>query len=128
MSYDYTEVAQTAQRLVAEYGRTIQLIELGDTSAAEKPWQDAITKVPLPQKPYKALNVGAGGAAKLGIDIEVIDFIKKSEFVYIIATTDDLSKFHKVFDSAASRILKIEGLHCFQPGDTRLFWIVGAGG
>lgn len=125
MSYDYGPLIKIAKDLVTNYGRNVQLVKLATAPAdADKPW--ATPEATEVLAPYPALFVEPASYAKLGLNIEVQDFAKKSDKMLIIATEDDLSPYHKVLDG--TQRWTIQGMTCLQPGPTRILWFVGVGG
>lgn len=125
-TFDYGEVIADAKELITEFGRAVKLVKLSSTPAdANMPWRspDATKDVLVP---YDAVFVEPSAAAKLGLNIDIVDFLKQSTKVLIIATADDLEGYHKVLDG--TRRWTITGMTCLEPGDTKVLWFIGVGG
>lgn len=125
-TFDYSEVIAEAQTSITEFGRSIKLVKLSAVPAdVDKPWAtpDATKEV---LTPYNAVFVEPSAAAKLGLNIDIVDFLKQSTKVLIIATSDDLEGYHKVLDG--TRRWTITGMTCLEPGDTKVLWFIGVGG
>lgn len=120
--YNYGPILAKAQALIDKFGGDIQLIKLADPPADDpKPWEggDASAEVLVP---YRALLADPG---KLGLNVEVTDFLKKSRQVAVIATTDDLTAFHKLLEGGQR--WKITGMQALRPAGTPILWYVGVG-
>lgn len=126
MSYDYGPAAAKAKALVEKFGRQVTFVRLSGTPADNtKPWA-APTTAGKTTKDYAVVNLEPGNAGKLGLNVEVLEFLKKSSRLYIVATSDDLEVYHKVIDG--TQTFAITGMTALKPGDTTLLWYVGAGG
>lgn len=116
--YNYGPISAKAQELVAKFGKDIQLIKLAAPAAdALKPWEGGNSEVLVT---YQALMVDPG---KLGLNVEVLDFLKQSRQVAVIATTDDLTVYHKMLEGAQR--WKITGMQALKPAGTSILWYVG---
>lgn len=125
-AYDYGPIAAKAVELVAKFGSTVTLVNLGATAAdPTKPWASVSTSGKT-TKTYSAVRLEPTSYAQLGLKIDTLDFLKQSSAVYIIATGDDLTGYHKLID-ADGVTYSIMGLTQMKPGATTLLYYLGVG-
>lgn len=127
MAFDYTEISETAVELVAEFGRQVTFVELGDTPAdPTKPWRAASAPRSSPKRTLglMAVLVEPASIDTLGRESAVVDFVKRSTQIAIVATSEDLEHYNEVHDEDGS-VWRIQGSSELKPGSTRLLYFVG---
>ena len=124
---DYVKLAATAERLVANSGRTITLVQFNSTPAdANKPWRGAADPRITPDATLSIVGafVEPRSDIRLGLSSEIADLLARSSQVIIVASTADLTAYNEVIDSDTTR-WKILGLEKLKPGDTTLLYFIG---
>lgn len=127
MAFDYTDIAAFAVEMVAEYGRQVTFVELGDVPAdAAKPWLGASAPRTSPASTLSVMAVFVEPASidVLGKEATVQDFVKRSVKIALVATGVSMSPYDEVIDTDGSR-WKIQGFSELTPGDTTLLYFVG---
>lgn len=129
MAFDYSDIADFAVEMVAEYGRTVTFVELGDVAADPlKPWRGAgatsARAAPASTLAVMAVFVEPASIDVLGKEATVQDFVKRSTKIALVATGVSMSPFEEVIDADGSR-WKIQGFSELTPGDTTLLYFVG---
>jgi len=121
---DYVKLAATALRLVEKNGRTVQFVKLDTTPLADstKPWRGTSNPRTTPDATLD-LKAVVVGPTSLGFKTTVSDFLKKSEQIMIVATTQDLSQYNEIVDN--SRRWKIDGFEKLAPAGTTILYFVG---
>jgi hypothetical protein len=71
-----------------------------------------------------AVFVEPSSARELGLNAELVDWLKRAQQVAIIASTSDLSAFSELVDTDAS-LWRVVGVSTLAPGDTRLLHFLG---
>ena len=127
MVKDYTNIAETAQRLVDKYGRSITLKRHSETPAdASKPWEGPDKSSPAAEVTTKGVFVSPGEGAKLGLAVESDDLLQRSEQIAIVAPgpseTEDLATFDELEDTEIWRVVKANKL---QPAGTAILYFIG---
>lgn len=126
MAFDYSELATTAQELVAEFGKAVTLRRLSAT-------------VPNPAEPWVPAADPRAGATTLAVtacfvepssmtqlggpNALLVDWVKRSQQVAIVAHPDDLSTFSELVDGV--EVWRVVGVSTLNPGGTRLLHFVG---
>lgn len=131
---NYDRVAQTAKRLIAKNGRTIQLYKLDGTSAdADKPWR-AAAGAPKKTSVVTAKAVFAIGNTSIptesrGLAFDWVDheLLKVSRRVCLIAAqgVPILDDYKVMIDGNSKKEWSIIWGQCLQPGDKRLLYCFG---
>jgi hypothetical protein len=68
--------------------------------------------------------VDPSSARELGLEAQLVDWLKRAQQIAIVASTADLSTFSELVDTDAS-VWRIEGVSTLAPGPTRLVHFVG---
>lgn len=126
-SFDYTDVAQTAIDMVAEFGRTITLIQLSASPAdPTMPWRGATDPrgVPVASKTCLAVFVDPFSLRALGLTNVADDFLKRANQIAVIATSEDLAPYNEVVDADGSR-WRVTFVHMLKPAAQNLLAYVG---
>jgi len=131
MAIDYVALANKAQTLVQDSGRSVTFRRLDRTTLddAGKPWRGTATPRTTVDASVTAtaVVVSPAGAAALGIVTLDSELIKRSQEVMIVAlgatSTDDLSTFDEVLDGTV--LWKIQKVDTLKPADTTLLYFVG---
>jgi len=123
MSFDYSKALELAQKAVRNYGRTISLVELGVATDETKPWSSPVGTETL--KEASGLFVEPGAASKLGLNVDLTDFLKRSKQICVVATSEDLRKYHQIKDG--NQYWTITGMSALKPGDLAVLWFIGVG-
>jgi hypothetical protein len=126
---DYTNIANTALRLVEKYGRSMVVLKFVTTPANEsKPWEGAEDpREEAEAETINAVSVSTGEAVKLGMHTQDSDMVKRSDQILIVApgaaNQIDLSDFNEVADQGVNwKITMVEKL---QPASTILLFYIG---
>lgn len=117
MKYDYGPIVAKAKVLADRFGTAVHLVKLDVPASVEKPWEGSSPGTPVE---YTAVFAQPG---KLGLNVEVNDFLKKSSQVAIIVTTDELSVYDKMIFQGKQ--WKITGMSSLRPAGSPLLWYVG---
>lgn len=128
---DYVKLAATAQRLVTESGRTIQLVKPATELAnADEPWNgptdqtvgETVISVPGIQLLPNAVRIF--GLAALGDANEFRGLITYSELVYVVFQGEEnLEDYTIVRDSGVD--FQIEATQALKPANTTLLGFIG---
>ena len=126
---DYSRLAQTAERLIRNSGRSITFVRLGETpSDSSAPWKGPASggeiSLPLIGTFVPPNTVRQFGLTALGEGTEFNDLVTRSEQIIITAQGEnDLRLFTEVVDR--NERWGIIGLQVLRPGDTTLLAFVG---
>ena len=126
---DYVRLAQTAERLIKNNGRSISFVKLNETPAnANRPWKGpgaggettlALNGVFVPPNTVRQFGLTA-----LGEGTEFKDLVTFSQQIIIVAQGEnDLREYTSVLDGSVR--WGIIGLQVLRPGDTTLLGFVG---
>lgn len=128
MAFDYSEFAALSEELVAEFGRVVTFVELGDTPASpSQPWKGAASPrgTPVQTLDLSAVFVEPSSLDSLGDNELAQDFLKRSTSVALVYSSVELSSFDEILDNSDGSRWKITGLSKLKPGDTLLLYYVG---
>ena len=128
---DYVKLAETANRLVKESGRTIQLIKSPTQLADDnEPWNgpsnvtQGEVSVTVPAVQLLPAAVRIFGLAALGEASEFRGLITYSELVYVIFQGEQpLQEFTTVLDNGVR--YQIQATQALKPADTTLLGFIG---
>lgn len=127
MAKDYSGLRATAQRLVENFGRPVTFVLFEDDPAdPAKPWRGAAD----PRSPAEseiagsAVAVPPSSASQLGLRVDHVDFVKRSDQILIAFAETDIEEYDEVLDSDGVRY-KIEGVEKLRPAETTLLFFVG---
>ena len=127
MAFDYTEMAGISQTLIAEFGRTVTFVELGDVPAnPAQPWLGAASPRGAPKQTLalKAVFVEPSSLNELGSQAVSEDFLKRCTQIALVYASVELAPFDEILDSDGSR-WTIQVLSKLKPGGTLLLYFVG---
>lgn len=124
---EYARLADTAQRLINENGRSVTLLKLSRADDdTNKPWRGSTTARSAPEASVtgKAVFVPLSGADDLGFIVDQSSGIKRGSEVALFAANDDggndLSLFDEIQDKGGSwKILNTQLLH---PADQKILY------
>ncbi len=124
---DFVRLLATAQRLISESGRSIQLVKLDSTPAdPTKPWDGPTDpRTGTTTLTLDGVAVDPTSAARLGLVSMTDDLMKRSEQIYIVAAgaNVDLDVFNEVNDEG--KTWKIEGVRTLRPGKVTVLSYIG---
>ena len=128
---DYAKLAQTANRLVTESGRTIQLVKSPTQLADDdEPWNgppsviEGEVSVTVPAVQLLPAAVRIFGLAALGESTEFRGLVTYSELVYVIFQGEQpLQDFTTVIDNGVR--YQIQATQSLKPADTTLLGFIG---
>lgn len=133
MTYDYTRVRDTAERLVKRFGRTVTLVrptEIKDDH--DRPWKgpsvnsdvNPDTKLQVPAIQLLPNQVRIFGLSAIGESHMLDGLVSKSEYVYIIFQGEvDIRQFTFVEDRAVT--YQIEATQSLRPANVTLLGYIG---
>lgn len=127
LALDYTEFAELAEEEIAEAGRFVTLVQLGDTPTDPlKPWlgNTAARATPKRSEAVMAVFVEPSIMDKLGFNSTTLDFMKRSTQICMIYFDGPLGDFTELVDTDGS-IWRVMGLTTLKPGATTLLHFVG---
>lgn len=127
MAFDYTSIAATAKSLVAQFGRTVTFVELGDVPAdPAKPYLGSASPRGAPKQTLAlpAVFVEPSSLQALGRGDVSDDFLKRSTQIALVFSATALEPFDEIIDTDTSR-WKIQDLSRLKPGAVDLLWFVG---
>lgn len=129
MAKDYTNIADTAARLVEKYGKSMLAVKYDKTAAdISKPWEGAEDpRDDAVETNINAVVVTVSSGVKLGITTVDSELAKQSDQMLIVAlgseTQIDLSSYNEIKESDITwRITNVEKL---QPSSMVLLFFVG---
>lgn len=126
MAFDYAATLLTAQTLVGEFGKSITLRRLDVTPPdPDMPWRGPVD----PRASATTLTIDAvmaepSSLQTLGINAEMVDWLKRAQQIAIVATDADLSEFSEMVDTDSS-VWRVVGVSTLNPGGTRVLHYVG---
>jgi hypothetical protein len=127
MAFDYAPLAATALELVTEFGKSITLRRLDTTPPdPDMPWRGPVNPraTPAATLSVPAVFVEPSSQQTLGVNAEMLDWLKRAQQIAIIADTGDLSAFNELVDTDSS-VWRVVGVSTLNPGGTRLLHYVG---
>lgn len=126
MAFDYAATLEVAQGLVTEFGKPVTLRRL-DTTPPDplQPWRGPVD----PRASATTLDVDAvfvepSSQQMLGVNAELVDWLKRAQQIAIVASSDDLSVYSELVDTDAS-VWRVVGVSTLNPGGTRVLHYVG---
>jgi hypothetical protein len=134
---DYVGLAATAERLIADAGRTITFVRMERNPVdSAKPWRSAstpandstssITGKAENRLDAVAVMVEPSSATKLGLSSMKAEEATRSEKIFIVARNAvdvDLDTYDTIVDSAV--VWRIQFVEELKPGETSLLYFVG---
>ncbi len=128
----YDEMAECAEELISETGRTIQIIKFSETpDDSNAPWDGPTTPRLTPEKDVTtvATFVHPTSVSQLGKSTVSDDLKARSEQICLIAPgistiPDDLATFTEIIDDDTTR-WNITGVETLRPGSKTLLYFVG---
>jgi hypothetical protein len=126
-TFNYTEILAVGQGIIIEFGRIVTFVELGNTpSDSNKPWLGTATtrSSPLSTFSTSAVFVEPSSLDQLGQEVITDDFVKRSQQILIVASTQEFRKFDEIIDTDGSR-WKIQGISELKPGDSAVMHFIG---
>lgn len=134
---DYTSLAATAERLIADAGRSVTFVRMERTAVdPAKPWRSAatpandsaasVTGAAESRIEATAVMVQPSSASKLGLSTDKMDDGARAEKIFIVARNAvdvDLATYDTVVDGGT--VWRIEFVEELKPGATSLLYFVG---
>lgn len=119
---DFVKLAATAERLINANGRTVTVVQQGNTPAdVDKPWRSATTTARASVS-GKAVFVSS---SDLGYVVNNPDNVKRAEQVALFSANDDggrsLEDFDLIVDGSVN--WKITHAEVLAPADTRIMYL-----
>lgn len=127
MAFDYGPIQAKAQELVAEFGKAVTLRRLDVTPPdPDMPWRGPTDPraTPAATLDVDAVFVEPSSLQTLGVNVTLLDWVKRAQQVAIVAHASDLSDYSELVDSDSSP-WRIVGVSTLNPGGTRLLHYVG---
>lgn len=125
-TFDYASVAADAAALVADFGKAVTLRRLDTTPPdPSKPWRGPVDPraTPAEELEVNAVFVEPSSLQTLGVNAQLVDWLKRAQQIAIVASTLDLSGFSELVDG--SDVWRVVGVSTLNPGGTRLLHFVG---
>lgn len=129
MAKDYTGVQALATRLIAKYGRVVDLLKESRTpSNAAAPWEGTATAETRVANVFAVYVPILGEAPVIGALASVTGAIVRTSNSFLIAAVSgqDITSFQKVVQGTT--IWRITNVNTFSPGDTVLLYQVEVDG
>ena len=131
-TFCYDEMAEFAEELISESGRTIQIIKFSETpNDTAQPWDGPTTPRTSPEATVTtfATFVHPTSDSLLGKGTISDDLKKRSEQICLISPgistfTDDLATFTEIIDDDGTR-WNIQGIETLRPGSKILLYFIG---
>jgi hypothetical protein len=124
MAFDYASVLETAQGLITEFGKSVTLRQLDTTPPdPDQPWRGPVD----PRAAALAVDavfVEPSSLQTLGVNVQLLDWLKRAQQTAIVATSADLSEFSELVDTDSS-VWRVVGVSTLNPGGTRILHFVG---
>lgn len=127
MGFDYSGLAQTAVDLLNDFGRTITLVKLNQTTSDDpaKPWRGTANPRLAPAASVSVTGVMVDGSSVrgLGFTKEDMDNISRGSKVFLVAgaaTGTDLIDFHEIVDG--TNRYRIASASVLKPGSTTILY------
>lgn len=127
MAFDYAAILVTAQELVTEFGKSVTLRRLNTTPPdPAMPWLPPVDPRAAPAETLAvdAVFVEPSSQQFLGVNTEMVDWLKRANQIAIVATSADLSGFSELVETD-SVVWRVVGVSTLNPGGTRLLHYVG---
>jgi hypothetical protein len=126
-TFNYAEILAVGQGIIIEFGRIVTFVELGNTPTdSNKPWAGTSTlrSAPLSTFSTSVVFVEPSSLDQLGQEVITDDFVKRSQQILIVASTQEFRKFDEIIDTDGSR-WKIQGISELKPGDSAVMHFIG---
>lgn len=127
-----TDFAALAARLIERartqgLARVVTLRRLNSTPPdPQTPWLPPADPraAPAATLSVTAVFVEPSSVQELGLNAQLVDWMKRAQQIAIVAHPDDLSTYSELVDADAN-LWRVEGVSTLQPGPTRLVHFVG---
>lgn len=120
-TFNYAGVLARAKKRITKFGRSITFVQLDPTpSNPAQPWKgsaDVRGSTPIESLTVDGVFVEPESLERLGKQMQANEFVKSSEQVIIVATSESLEHYDEVIDSAANDRYKIHNIQQLNPGD-----------